>query len=86
MILGVTNPFFVKTLEHWPHTIRLADQAGSSEDQLLGRSSRMPSDLSDTKPGMNTKYKPFLSKDKMFAKIISTSKVCILCTWCISVD
>lgn len=25
VILGVTNPFFSKTLHHWPHTIRLGD-------------------------------------------------------------
>ena len=23
VILGVTNPFFVKALEHWPHTLRV---------------------------------------------------------------
>uniref|UniRef100_A0A2M4BAH8 Putative heat shock 70 kDa protein 1 n=1 Tax=Anopheles marajoara TaxID=58244 RepID=A0A2M4BAH8_9DIPT len=31
IILGVTNPFFAKTLQHWPHTIRLQD---STEAQL----------------------------------------------------
>ncbi|GAB6022992.1 Protein dennd6a, variant 2 [Chamberlinius hualienensis] len=25
VILGVTNPFFAKTLQHWPHIIRLGD-------------------------------------------------------------
>ena len=25
IILGVTNPFFSKTLQHWPHLIRMAD-------------------------------------------------------------
>uniref|UniRef100_A0A336MJK2 CSON000202 protein n=1 Tax=Culicoides sonorensis TaxID=179676 RepID=A0A336MJK2_CULSO len=25
IILGVTNPFFAKTLQHWPHIIRLSD-------------------------------------------------------------
>lgn len=28
VILGVTNPFFAKTLHHWPHTIRLGDSTG----------------------------------------------------------
>lgn len=30
VILGVTNPFFAKTLQHWPHIIRIGDmkQAG----------------------------------------------------------
>ncbi|KAF9429720.1 Protein dennd6b, partial [Podila epigama] len=23
IVLGVTNPFFVKTLEHWPHIIKI---------------------------------------------------------------
>lgn len=25
VILGVTNPFFAKTLQHWPHIIRLCN-------------------------------------------------------------
>lgn len=25
VILGVTNPFFAKTLQHWPHIIRIED-------------------------------------------------------------
>lgn len=25
VILGVTNPFFAKTLQHWPHIIRIGD-------------------------------------------------------------
>ena len=25
MILGVTNPFFTKTLEHWPHIVRIGE-------------------------------------------------------------
>uniref|UniRef100_A0A6P7H878 Protein DENND6A-like n=1 Tax=Diabrotica virgifera virgifera TaxID=50390 RepID=A0A6P7H878_DIAVI len=28
VILGVTNPFFGKTLHHWPHTIHLSDDIG----------------------------------------------------------
>lgn len=28
VILGVTNPFFAKTLHHWPHTVRLGDNPG----------------------------------------------------------
>lgn len=26
IILGVTNPFFAKTLQHWPHLIKLSDE------------------------------------------------------------
>ena len=25
IILGVTNPFFTKTLEHWPHIVRIGE-------------------------------------------------------------
>ena len=81
VILGVTNPFFAKALEHWPHIIRLADITNSSEEAYASSSStgsgrsRSPGDGSDTKPGIQTKYKPFLNKDKTFARIISTSKV-----------
>lgn len=25
VVLGVTNPFFAKTLQHWPHIIRICD-------------------------------------------------------------
>ena len=26
VILGVTNPFFAKTLQHWPHVVRIGEQ------------------------------------------------------------
>ena len=81
VILGVTNPFFAKALEHWPHIIRLADITNSSEEAYASSSSagggrsRSPGDGSDTKPGIHTRYKPFLNRDKNFARIISTNKV-----------
>lgn len=25
MLLGVTNPFFIKTFENWPHVVRLGE-------------------------------------------------------------
>ncbi|XP_076468709.1 protein DENND6B-like isoform X3 [Babylonia areolata] len=28
VILGVTNPFFAKTLQHWPHIIRIGEMGG----------------------------------------------------------
>ena len=67
---------FVKTLDNWPHLIRLGDQSDLEEDfpGSRGGAVRSLSDGSD-KPGVHTKYKPFLSKDKSFAKIISSSKV-----------
>ncbi|KFM65577.1 hypothetical protein X975_25175, partial [Stegodyphus mimosarum] len=31
IILGVTNPFFAKTLQHWPHIIRIGDPQDSND-------------------------------------------------------
>uniref|UniRef100_A0A182P9Y8 UDENN domain-containing protein n=1 Tax=Anopheles epiroticus TaxID=199890 RepID=A0A182P9Y8_9DIPT len=42
IILGVTNPFFAKTLQHWPHTIRLQD---SAETQLQRQLTTTPSTI-----------------------------------------
>lgn len=55
IILGVTNPFFSKTLQHWPHTIRLG---GSIK---LKKSTKF---FLDAQPGVFTQYKTFLTKDK----------------------
>ena len=79
--LLVPRWFFAKALENWPHIIRLADITNSSEEAYASSSSagggrsRSPGDGSDTKPGTHTKYKPFLNRDKNFARIISTNKV-----------
>lgn len=37
VILGVTNPFFAKTLHHWPHTIRLTDDLGKTQTDILSK-------------------------------------------------
>lgn len=31
VILGVTNPFFAKTLQHWPHMVRIGEMANLGE-------------------------------------------------------
>lgn len=31
VILGVTNPFFAKTLQHWPHIIRISNGGTSGK-------------------------------------------------------
>ncbi|XP_078341038.1 protein DENND6A-like isoform X3 [Crassostrea virginica] len=49
VILGVTNPFFAKTLQHWPHIIRIGEMMTQ---------------------GVYTRYKQFLSKDKVILKRI----------------
>ncbi|CAD5226957.1 unnamed protein product [Bursaphelenchus xylophilus] len=69
MILGVTNPFFSKALTHWPHFLRVGD---GSADQTLSME-RLFKKLSegknlDSRPGLYSAYKPFLSTDKSLLK------------------
>jgi hypothetical protein len=33
VVLGVTNPFFAKTLQHWPHIVRMGDPSGKFQIQ-----------------------------------------------------
>nr|XP_039247890.1 protein DENND6A-like [Styela clava] len=74
VLLGVTNPFFTKTLQHWPHIIRIGElgmSSSSSAPSLLSsdklkKASKMKT--FDTKPGVYTEYKMFLKKDKTFFK------------------
>ncbi|CAB4002107.1 DENND6A-like isoform X1 [Paramuricea clavata] len=69
IIIGVTNPFFAKTLQHWPHILRI----GPMNNLVIGS---RPSPLGnekksfEAKPGIYTRYKPFLQKDKPFIKTI----------------
>lgn len=35
VILGVTNPFFAKTLQHWPHIIRISNGGKFYDAYLL---------------------------------------------------
>uniref|UniRef100_A0A8D0CDA7 DENN/MADD domain containing 6Aa n=1 Tax=Scleropages formosus TaxID=113540 RepID=A0A8D0CDA7_SCLFO len=37
VILGVTNPFFAKTLQHWPHIIRIGDMKQMAQNAILRR-------------------------------------------------
>ncbi|XP_065166347.1 protein DENND6B [Atheta coriaria] len=66
VILGVTNPFFAKTLHHWPHTIRLGDDYGKYSKYKLKKSGNTK--IFDPTPGVYTSYKPFLQKDKAIIK------------------
>lgn len=101
VILGVTNPFFAKSLEHWPHVVQLCSIKNSkSTDQLSSlissfstlssqqasgsqNQSKLPfvDRLRFTQPtevlksGLNTKFKPFLQKDRNFlTKILRSNK------------
>uniref|UniRef100_A0A8C1K3W3 DENN/MADD domain containing 6Aa n=1 Tax=Cyprinus carpio TaxID=7962 RepID=A0A8C1K3W3_CYPCA len=69
VILGVTNPFFAKTLQHWPHIIRIGDmkQAGEMAKQMKVKKLKNLKTL-DSKPGVYTAYKPFLNKDEDIIK------------------
>lgn len=70
VILGVTNPFFAKTLHHWPHTIRLSDDinTNSSVQHKYKLKKTAPTKLIDNTSGIYTTYKPFLQKDKNIIK------------------
>ncbi|XP_066285572.1 protein DENND6A-like isoform X2 [Branchiostoma lanceolatum] len=70
VVLGVTNPFFAKTLQHWPHIIRIGEMgnivAGGRQVLKTKKSSSLKT--IDAKPGVYTTYKPFLNKDKNILK------------------
>uniref|UniRef100_A0A8C4KZF6 DENN domain containing 6A n=1 Tax=Equus asinus asinus TaxID=83772 RepID=A0A8C4KZF6_EQUAS len=54
VILGVTNPFFAKTLQHWPHIIRIGDlkPAGEIPKQVKVKKLKNLKTL-DSKPGIH---------------------------------
>lgn len=69
VVLGVTNPFFIKTFQSWPHIIRLSElkMAGDLPKQVKVKKLVKLKTL-DTKPGIYTAYKTFLHKDKILIK------------------
>lgn len=68
VILGVTNPFFAKTLQHWPHIIRIGESTGSPSTQKHKIKKASALKTVEQKPGMYTKYKPHLQADKGLVK------------------
>ncbi|XP_048580256.1 protein DENND6A [Nematostella vectensis] len=72
VILGVTNPFFAKTLQHWPHVVRIGEMSNlvisSRKTPTAGQSGKR---TLSSKPGIYTKYKPFLSRDKTVQRKLS---------------
>ncbi|XP_055963017.1 protein DENND6B isoform X4 [Sorex fumeus] len=65
VVLGVTNPFFIKTLQHWPHILRIGEpkMSGDLPKQVkLKKRSRLKT--LDTKPGLYTAYTAHLHRDK----------------------
>ncbi|XP_037282196.1 protein DENND6B isoform X2 [Rhipicephalus microplus] len=69
VILGVTNPFFAKTLQHWPHVLRLGDDPVPDSPQKLKKGGQLRT--LDSKPGLYTQHKPFLQRDKVLFKKLS---------------
>ncbi|KAM9326138.1 protein DENND6A [Gastrophryne carolinensis] len=69
VIFGVTNPFFAKTLQHWPHIIRIGDLilAGDIPKQVKVKKLKTLKTL-DSKPGVYSSYKPYLNKDEEIIK------------------
>uniref|UniRef100_A0AAR2LDB7 UDENN domain-containing protein n=1 Tax=Pygocentrus nattereri TaxID=42514 RepID=A0AAR2LDB7_PYGNA len=69
VILGVTNPFFIKTFQCWPHVLRLGEvkMSGDLPKQVKVKKLAKLKTL-DTKPGIYTAYKTFLHKDKALIK------------------
>ncbi|XP_030756063.1 protein DENND6A [Sitophilus oryzae] len=66
VILGVTNPFFAKSFQHWPHTIRLNDETGETQKYKLKKTHQTK--MIESNSGIYTSYKPFLQKDKNIIK------------------
>ncbi|XP_065909564.1 protein DENND6B-like isoform X2 [Dysidea avara] len=80
MILGVTNPFFTKTLEHWPHIVRIGEPTTKGHESTTKVYRRSTSsggkfDTMDMKPGIYTRYHPCLSHDKVFAKLLTSKTI-----------
>ncbi|XP_077565371.1 protein DENND6B [Stigmatopora nigra] len=72
VILGVTNPFFVKTFHNWPHVLRLGESAEVSPGEDVPKQLRIKKVAKlktlDGKAGVFTAYKSFLLKDKVLVK------------------
>ncbi|KAF7492016.1 Protein DENND6A [Sarcoptes scabiei] len=75
VILGVTNPFFVKTLQEWPHLIKINENIHEHVGKMkkfvhIESMLKMISTSKslEIKTGVYTKYKPFLQKDREILK------------------
>ncbi|XP_056591156.1 DENN/MADD domain containing 6Aa isoform X2 [Triplophysa dalaica] len=68
VILGVTNPFFAKTLQHWPHIIRIGDMKQTEMAKQMKVKKLKNLKTLDSKPGVYSAYKPFLNKDEDIIK------------------
>nr|SVE72831.1 EOG090X031T [Ceriodaphnia reticulata] len=75
VLLGVTNPFFAKALQHWPHIIRIGGEIPNNSTGLKIRATKAnhpgASKMSECKPGVYTSYKSHLQRDKALLKLIA---------------
>ncbi|PKC76048.1 DUF1630-domain-containing protein, partial [Rhizophagus irregularis] len=67
IIIGVTNPFFTKALQHWPHIIRV----GKSKSRKSGDSSWKGLNASSLDFGVTSKRKSVIAKDKAILKLLA---------------
>jgi len=65
VLLGVTNPFFAKALQHWPHIIRIGEYTSMSPQKTIRKGLLKSFDCT---PGVHTKARPFLTKDRAIIK------------------
>jgi len=84
ILLGVTNPFFAKALDGWPHIVRLGDQSHhevprtptkrpkTKASSAASGSSSGKNALKqlDCRPGVFSQTKPLLERDKAIVKRI----------------
>jgi len=66
VIIGVTNPFFSKALQHWPNVIIVGEPTKTLK--ILNPKEHANSSLRG-KPGFYTRYKSFLNKDKQLRRL-----------------
>ncbi|EPZ33621.1 DUF1630-domain-containing protein [Rozella allomycis CSF55] len=73
LILGVTNPFFLKTLSHWPNILRINHSSNGRSKSPAGfmQALSMMTSL-DIQPGITTKHKRFVKRDVDFWRSIDS--------------
>jgi len=71
IILGVTNPFFNKALQHWPNLVRLSEPLSAKSPAKAKTKAAQSKFKSESKPGVFTASKPLLERDKEIVKKIT---------------
>ncbi|CAG8464033.1 2903_t:CDS:10 [Paraglomus brasilianum] len=72
IILGVTNPFFNKAMQHWPNIIRVGKPKLRRATETSWRYINNPSSL-DFVQGVTSKRKPVIAKDKSVLKLTAAA-------------